>query len=249
MLKTIISAVAALLAIVGVAAAQEQRRIALVVGQGAYTSLTELANPRLDARRMAALLTGHGFEVIACDGSTPGCFDLTRAGLLAALKMLEIKATGAALAIVYFAGHGMEVAEGNVLAPVDAGVDCKTWTVTHGVPVEQILNAIAPAKHKILVLDACRDNPLGLICPPLKDAKKLAFKKIEPRDTRGLLLVTSTQFGQQALDGLPDTHSPFAAALFAALEANPNVYFEQVIDRKSTRLNSSHLGISYAVFC
>jgi len=230
MLKNIVCAVAALLAIVGFAEAQEQRRIALVVGQGAYKSLTELANPRLDARRMAALLSGHGFEVIACDGSTPGCFDLTRAGLLAALKRLETKATGAALAIVYFAGHGMEVAEGNVLAPVDAGVACETWTITQGVPVEQILNAVAPAKHKILVLDACRDNPLGLLCPPLRDGKKLAFKKIEPRDTRGLLLVTSTQFGQQALDGLPDTHSPFAAALFAALEANPNIYFEQVMN-------------------
>jgi tetratricopeptide (TPR) repeat protein len=230
MLKNIVSAFAVLLAIVGFAEAQEQRRIALVVGQGAYTSLTELANPKLDARRMAALLTGHGFDVIACDGRTPGCFDLTRAGLIAALARLETKAKGAALAIVYFAGHGMEVAEGNILAPVDAGVDCKTWTVTHGVPVEQILNAVAPAKRKILVLDACRDNPLGLLCPPLKDANKLAFKKIEARDMRGLLLVTSAQFGQQALDGLPDTHSPFAAALFAALEANPNIYFEQVMN-------------------
>ena len=47
---------------------------------------------------------------------------------------------------------------------------------------------------------------------------------------RGLLLVTSTQFGQQALDGLPDSHSPFAAALFARLEANPSIYFEQVMN-------------------
>ena len=70
--------------IVGFAEAQVQRRIALVVGQGAYTSPTELANPRLDARRMAALLTRHGFDVIACDGSNPGCFDLTRVDLLAA---------------------------------------------------------------------------------------------------------------------------------------------------------------------
>jgi tetratricopeptide (TPR) repeat protein len=131
---------------------------------------------------------------------------------------------------VFFAGHGMEAAEGNVLAPVDASVDCGTWTVSRGVPVEQLLVAAAPAKHKIVVLDACRDNPLGQICPPLKEAQKLAFKKIEPGDMRGLLLVTSTQFGQQALDGLPDAHSPFAAALFAGLEANPSIYFEQVMN-------------------
>ena len=230
MLKRIVASVVALLAIVGIGEAQTQRRVALVVGQGAYASLTELSNPKLDARRMAALLARHGFEVIACDGTAPGCFDLTRAGLVAALKTLQIKAKDAELAFVYFAGHGMEAMEGNILAPVDASVDCKTWTVSHGLAVEHVLMAIAPAKHKVVVLDACRDDPLGLVCPPLKVTKKLAFKRIEPGDTRALLLVTSTQFGQQALDGLPNAHSPFAAALFAALEANPNIYFEQVMN-------------------
>jgi len=57
----------------------------------------------------------HGIEVIACDGRTSGCFDLTRAGLIAALKTLEAKAKGAELALVFFAGHGVQAAEATSL--------------------------------------------------------------------------------------------------------------------------------------
>jgi hypothetical protein len=71
-------------------------------------------------------------------------------------------------------------------------------------------------------------NPLGEVCPGLK-GKKLSFTKIEAGAMRGLLLVTSTQFGQTALDGVGG-HSPFAAALLAGLEANPSVYFDQVLN-------------------
>jgi protein-disulfide isomerase len=91
------------------------------------------------------------------------------------------------------------------------------------------MQATEGAKHKFLILDACRDNPLPLICPGLK-GKKLSFARIEVGAFQNLLLVTSTQFGQQALDGERGTHSPFAAALMATLEANPSIYFEQVMN-------------------
>src|SRR5262249_36966589 len=86
-----------------------------------------------------------------------------------------------------------------------------------------------PARMKLVILDACRDNPLGEICPNLK-GKKLSFTRIEAGAMQGLLLVTSTQFGQQALDGLAGNHSPFATALFAAFDARPGIYFEQVFN-------------------
>ena len=70
------------------------RRVALVIGQNAYSALVPLANPRGDARRMAKLLKDHGFEVIACDGKTPGCFDLDRKGFLEALARLEAAGKG-----------------------------------------------------------------------------------------------------------------------------------------------------------
>jgi tetratricopeptide (TPR) repeat protein len=212
------------------------RRVALVIGQNAYPGgasatigLPELDNPVRDARRMAELLGRHGFEVMSCDGKRPGCLDLSRNGLLDALKRLQERAAGADLALVFFAGHGMATEEGNILAPVDAKVDCASGAVSQGVPVEQIMAATGRARMKLVILDACRDNPLDEVCPSLK-GKKLSFTRIEAGAIQGFLLVTSTQFGQQALDGPKGAHSPFAAALFSALEANPNIYFEQVMN-------------------
>jgi tetratricopeptide (TPR) repeat protein len=212
-----------------VTSAAEARRAALVIGQDKYTHLSELANPVLDARRMAALLSKHGFEVISCDGKVPGCFDLGRTGLLQALDKLKASAAGADLAVVFFAGHGLASDEGNILTPVDADVNCDTGAVTDGVTMERIMAATVPAGHKLVILDACRDNPIGKVCPNLASTK-LSFQRIEAGAMQNFLLVTSTQFGQQALDGLPGSHSPFATSLFAALEANPAIYFEQVMN-------------------
>jgi tetratricopeptide (TPR) repeat protein len=212
--------------------ASEARRVALVIGQSTYErGLSPLDNPTYDAARMATLLAKHGFEVIACDGRRPGCFDLGRDALMNALARLEREAAGADMALVFFAGHGVASAEGNILAPTDAGLDCTTGAVRNGVPVERMMQAASPARHKLLILDACRNNPIGTddVCPNLK-GKKLSFTRIEAGAMQGLLLVTSTQFGQLALDGLPGSHSPFAASLFAALEANPRIYFDQVMN-------------------
>jgi tetratricopeptide (TPR) repeat protein len=216
--------------------AAHARRVALVIGQNAYSGgtaasvgLPALGNPARDAGRMAKLLEQHGFEVIACDGKTPGCFDLDRVRLLGALKRLEQRAAGADLALVFFAGHGLASEEGNILAPVDANLNCSTGAVTNGVVVERIIKATEPARHKLVIIDACRDNPVGDVCPNLK-GKKLSFTRIEAGAMRGFLLVTSTQFGQQALDGPPGIHSPFATALFSSFEASPSVYFEQVFN-------------------
>lgn len=215
--------------------AAEARRVALVIGQNAYpdggptVGLPPLANPALDATRMAELLGSHGFEVISCDGKRPGCFDLNREALFAALARLETEANGSDLALVFFAGHGVATQEGNILAPTDARVNCETGAVTDGVPVEKMMQATNRARHKFLILDACHDNPIGTVCPNL-NGKNLSFTRIEAGAMQGLLLVTSTQFGQQALDGLPGSHSPFATALLTALEANPVIYFEQVMN-------------------
>ncbi|MGO9986701.1 MAG: caspase family protein [Rhodomicrobium sp.] len=220
---------AALAVSISMAGSASAGRVALVIGQNNYKVLHSLDNPAPDARSMAALLAAHGFEVISCDGKEPGCFDLDRAGLIKALAQLKTRAAGADLALVYYAGHGAATEEGNMLAPADAKVNCATGAITDGVPVERLMLATAPARNKLLILDACRDNPLGDICPGLK-GKKLSFTRIEAGPMQGLLLVTSTQFGQQALDGFGAPHSPFAAALFAALKANPAVYFEQVMN-------------------
>jgi tetratricopeptide (TPR) repeat protein len=233
MLNRIVAFAAALLSMV---TAAEARRVALVIGQNDYlggasatVGLRPLENAVPDAILMTELLAKHGFEVMSCDGKKPGCLNVDRGRFLEALNQLEQRAAGADLALVYFGGHGLASEEGNILTPIDAKVNCATGAVTQGVLVEQIMAAIQPAKDKLIILDACRDNPIGLVCPDLL-GKKLSFTKIEAGAIQGLLLVTSTQFGQQALDGLAGSHSPFATALFAAFEANPGIYFEQVFN-------------------
>lgn len=214
----------------------QARRVALVIGQDAYPGgssaaigLPPLNNSRIDGRSMAALLRRYGFDVMSCDGRNPGCFDLKREELLKALATFENQARGADLALVYYAGHGLASEEGNILAPLDARVACDTGAVTFGVPVERLLEAADAARNKLVILDACRDNPIGAVCPRLK-GRKLAFSRIEAGAMEGLLLVTSTQFGQQTLDGDIGGHSPFAASLLASLEAHPNIYFEQLMN-------------------
>src|SRR5208282_1846341 len=113
---------------------------------------------------------------------------------------LKARAKSADLALVYYAGHGVATEQGNMIIPSNGDVDCQTGTIMEGVPVERLLEAAAPARQKFLILDACRDNPITKLCPGLQ-GKKLSFTRIEAGAMRGLLLVTSTQFGQQALDG------------------------------------------------
>src|SRR6185436_1869774 len=137
----IIAMLAAILAMVTPA---EARRVALVIGQNAYPGgfsstigLPRLDNPARDAGSVAELLARHGFEVLSCDGKRPGCFDLDRAALLASLVKLEENAKGVDLALVYFAGHGLASDEGNILAPIDARIDCATRAITQGVVIER----------------------------------------------------------------------------------------------------------------
>lgn len=214
------------------AAQAAPKRVALVIGQSTYVSLNPLSNPVNDARQMAKLLTKHGFDVMSRDGKTSGCFNQTRADLISVLDRFKVAAIGAELAFVFYAGHGMETGRDNVLAPVDATVDCQNWQVSKGVLIEQFVLAASSARHKVIVLDACRDNPMGQICPPLPKGKTpLSFADIKVPAARDFLLVTSTKPGQQAQDGPPGSQSPFAAALFKALDQQPGIYFDQVFNR------------------
>ena len=98
-------------------AAQAERRVALVIGNGAYRHSTPLPNPANDARAMAAMLEGLGFEVA---NRTIGMIDLDLAGMKSALAAFGRSARGADIAAVFYAGHGLEVNGENWLLPVDA---------------------------------------------------------------------------------------------------------------------------------
>jgi tetratricopeptide (TPR) repeat protein len=225
-------AVCVILSGMAAAEAAPEKRVALVIGNNAYNPLHALENPGLDAAQMARVLSERGFDTVSCDAKRPGCFDLTRDGLTAAIGQFAEKSKGADLAFVFYAGHGLGAPEGNVLVPVDARVDCERQQVERGVLVDEVLEALSGAKQKIIVLDACRNNPIGEICPPATKSK-LSFRDFKIPDAGNFLLVSSTKPGQVADDGLPGAHSPFARALFAAFTETPNVHFHQVFDRVS----------------
>ena len=104
-------------AIVTAALAAPDKRVALVIGNNAYKALHSLANPGLDAQRLAGLLTERGFDVLSCDGKRPGCFDLTREGLTAAIALLAEKSKGASLALVSMPATAWARPKGTCLRP------------------------------------------------------------------------------------------------------------------------------------
>jgi uncharacterized protein len=136
----------------GIASAQAERRVALVIGIGAYKNLSTLDNPVNDAKAVAASLRGHGFEV-------QEHYDLVRGDLLNALEDFQAAASNAEVALVYYAGHGMELAGDNVLAPIDTEVSCEPRQARRTVKIGDLFEALGQAKNQVVLLDACRNDP------------------------------------------------------------------------------------------
>ncbi len=218
-----------------------ERRVALVIGNNSYQKLSLLRNPVLDAKRLAEILAGNGFDVMSCDGEKPGCFDLSRTNLIDALDLFRRKSKGADVALVFYAGHGMQTKEqGNIIAPIDIEMSCEADDPYRSVVLDDVLRSVRGAKEKIVILDACRNDPLKTLqCASDRGAKTLAFGSISVSDAeRKFLLMTSTLNGQLARDGLPGTHSPFAEALFHYLEQEPAVHFDQLLDQVAIRVEA-----------
>ena len=220
----------------GIAPAHAEQRVALVVGIEAYTVLKPLGNPRRDAKAVADLLKANGYAV---DYHT----DLNRVGFERALAAFRAKAAGADEAFVYFAGHGMEAFERgerrNILAPTDVEIDCETREAYSAVTLDQVLRVIAPAKKQIVIVDACRENPFRR-CPVRNNEAGFGFSRaalVAPiRDTRRLIAF-STLEGALAKDGATGTHSPFAAAFLAELQANPKAFYAGVLNAASVTVS------------
>jgi tetratricopeptide (TPR) repeat protein len=229
MLAWILSVVVALLLAAAPVTAEEQRRVALVIGNDTYKSLAPLDNPTHDAGRLAALLDASGFDVVRCDGERLGCFNLSRDGLEDALHALRRKAKGAELALVFYAGHGMEGSGGNVLAPIDMEVsDCTERALRRAVSLNEVFGAVAEARRKIVILDACRNNPFAQ-CPPARGSRPASFGDFAVSEVESFLLVSSTKPGQVASDGYPGAHSPYVRALLHWLQQAPQVQFHQLL--------------------
>jgi hypothetical protein len=199
------------------------QRVALVVGNGAYASVPRLANPGADAAGVAAALRAAGFSVELLR-------DAGREALGAALRRFGQSADGAELALFYFAGHGIQVGGENHLLPVDARLAHARDVDFELVPLALITRTMQGARARVVILDACRDNPLATQMRGLSGTRSVGrgLAQVDSVDL-GTLVAFSTSPGSVAQDGA-GRNSPFAAALLRHL-ATPGLEIRQLMTR------------------
>ena len=184
-------------------------RIALVIGNSKYEAFDTLANPKRDAAVIAEALGRSGFQNVKL------LVDVNRASLLAALKSFTEDSKNANWAVVYFAGHGIELEGSNYLVPVDAKFEADADIPKEAVALDQVLNAVGAAdKMRLVILDACRENPFAAEKKSLSVGRGLA--RIEPES--GTLVAFATKHGHYATDG-GDDNSPFTTSLVRRMDA------------------------------
>jgi len=185
-----------------------EKRVALVLGNSAYRNVAPLANPVNDSARIASTLKDAGFDVV--DSRR----DLPAAETRRALRDFADRARDADIAVVYYAGHGIEVDGGNYLIPVDARLERDTDIYDEGLSLDRILIAIEPAKKlRLVILDACRDNPFARTMKRTVASRAIGqgLAKVEPTSPN-VLIAYSAKAGSTAADG-DGQNSPFTAAL------------------------------------
>ncbi|MGY3644910.1 putative caspase-like protein [Bradyrhizobium sp. LM4.3] len=225
------STAAALLASANAALAE--KRVAFVVGNGAYRQVTPLPNPPIDAKAMAATLRNVGFEVI--EGS-----NLTRDQMTAKLLDFGRKTQGSDVAVFYYAGHGIAVDGSNYLLPVDADIksemDVKLGAAINiDLTLDQTMSA---AKVKLVFLDACRDNPFAAKIKANSTTRGVNVQSglAEMKSGEGTLIAFATGPDQTALDGQEGNNSPFTRALIDNI-TKPGVEIQQAMTSVRAQVN------------
>ncbi|MBW7963706.1 caspase family protein [Bradyrhizobium sp. BR 10261] len=206
------------------AGAPSGRRVALVVGNGAYKNVHALPNPPRDAKLIAGVLHDVGFQTVI------SVSDLTRDKFFDALKTFADEAEKADWAVFYYAGHGFEIGGVNYLVPVDAKLAVDRDAETQAVALEQVIAAVGAArKVRLVILDACRDNPFA---PAMQHTLSLklvdkGFSNIEPG--AGFMVVYAAKHGETAIDGDNGADSPFSTALAREIK-EPKVEIRKLFD-------------------
>jgi uncharacterized caspase-like protein len=222
--KTLIVAGVVAGVVLGSQAAFAENRVALVIGQSAYRAVTALPNPANDAKAMSQLLADAGFDVTSAA-------DLSQNEMRQ--KVGEFAAKVAAkgpdtVALVFYAGHGLQIDGENFLVPVDVDPKREADIPLQAVRLNDILNTLTsvPSKMRILMLDACRNNPFP-------DINKTAGRGLAIVDTRtgapGTFMSFSTSPGAEAEDG-SGADSPYTTAALTVAK-QPNIPIEEVFKR------------------
>jgi hypothetical protein len=215
--------------LLGTQSAFAESRLALVIGQSAYRSVPALPNPANDARAVTQMLTDSGFEV-----STAA--DLSQGQMREAVSDFagKVAAKGAdTVALVFYAGHGLQIDGENFLVPIDIDPKREADIPIQAVRLNDILNTLTsvPSKMRILMLDACRNNPF----PDLKTAGSGLAIVDAKVGVPGTFLSFSTSPGAVAEDG-SGSNSPYTNALLAAGKEQ-NIPIEQTFKRVRLAVN------------
>jgi uncharacterized caspase-like protein len=213
-------------------AAVADKRVAFVVGNGAYKNVAQLPNPPIDAKAMAGVLRNVGFEVV--EG-----VNLTRDKMTEKLLDFGKRAQGADVAVFYYAGHGIAINGTNYLLPIDADIKSE-MDVKLGAAINIDLTldqTMGDAKVKLVFLDACRDNPFAAkIRSTATRSVSVGQGLAEMKSGEGTLIAFATGPGQTALDGQEGTNSPFTRALIAHI-AEPGIEIQQAMTEVRAQVN------------
>lgn len=181
------------------------RRVALVIGNAAYVNVSALTNPGNDAAAIAETLRTIGFDEVR------EVLDLDQTAFRRALREFTGVASGAETAVIYYAGHGVEVAGRNYLVPVDATLAQATDTEFEAVPLDSLRTAVSGASDlRLVILDACRNNPFVLASVDGTRSVGRGLARVEPGANE--IIAYAAREGTVASDGTGG-NSPYAASL------------------------------------
>ncbi|RUV69540.1 MAG: hypothetical protein EOR30_23755 [Mesorhizobium sp.] len=225
------------------AAAPDAKRVALVIGNSKYAHAVALPNPANDAHLIASTLRNAGFQVI--EG-----IDQDNAGMHSLISRFTEQSYDADLAVIFYAGHGMQVDGKNFLIPVDAELTSPAYLKTRTVQIDEFMAALPPEPAiGVIILDACRDNPLArTLAASMPKSRSASFgtglapieAKSDGLGTGGILIAYATDPGAIAFDG-NGVNSPYSAALARHL-TEPGVEIQSALTRVRGQVTETTQG-------
>jgi hypothetical protein len=196
----------------GIVPGHAEKRVALVVGNSSYRNVAMLPNPERDAASIAKLFKEAGFDSVI-EANNVGNLEFKRA-----IRRFEDASADADIAVVFYAGHGIEINGTNYLIPVDALLARDRDAQDEAISLDRLIESVEGAKRlRLIILDACRDNPFSKRIKRMIAVRSIApgLGKIEPTGS-DTLIAYAAKAGSTAEDG-DGTHSPFTTALLANL--------------------------------
>ncbi len=206
-------------------------RVALIIGNSDYQHAGRLNNPKNDAVLADKALKSLGFETSLL---TDRSFDVLKDDLSNFRNMSE----NAEMALIYFAGHGIQIEQNNYLLAVDTLTDDLDAARNSSVAMDNFINAFAPsAKTKLLMLDACRNNPFAEDTRSLNSETTRGLARVN-HEVSDLMVVYAAQPNRVALDGNGD-NSPFLTAVVNSLTEKNDVKLSDALIEITNRVKTS----------